>query len=358
MTLIVDLLQTDFFLYWLKEVSYSNESPYFEPDSFIYDVLDAPYFKTNLRIMHDNFERKYRNPGSTDVELKIVEVSLLLFFSYDGVKVRNRAESVFWPGFLTIANLPPTLRNRSGIGTFLILLNTLRNSTVESDVFQHCYIAELKLLLNGIICLVGGTEYFVQARLVHHAYDTKALEKMMCYSAMGYSGCPLCRSVPGVRLPQLDYPYYFGHRYMLPLSSRLRFHGQSQGCCPPNFYTNKEVHKAVGEAAATKKETRDRFLSRRFKLSNFVSCCSQRSQGGSTLDEDQLSIFRDEHASARNRQRTNLCFEHGDAIYKDLKDTLFYIHCDIRPYKKFSRITHESHMKVAREAAQTKKGID
>lgn len=356
LTLVYDLLNTRFFLDWLKNVSYDYSSDFVDNDKYIFDVLDAPYFKQNLKEMHQLFQSKYRLPRATPQQKATVEVNLLFFFSYDGVKVRNRGESVFWPGFLTIANLPPTLRNRSGIGTFLILLNTVRNATVEADVIQHCYIAELKILLKGMECSIGGIDYFVQARLVHYAYDTKALEHMMCYSAMGYSGCPLCRCVPGVRLPQLEYPYYFGHRHLLPLTSQIRYHGQSRDCCPRNFYTDKVVHKLVGDNAAGSKSGKkppSEWTSNEVKYTVLREglTCSHEVYGGATADDEEEF----EQILKNTRQRN---FYHGAAIYEDLKSNLFYLHCDFRPHKSFSRIPHDEHMKVSREAAKTKKGID
>jgi len=96
----------------------------------------------------------------------------------------------------------------------------------------------LRLLNDGTEIHLNSKRYFIQARLILHTLDTKALEAVLCLqsTSMASYGCPLCRCITGVH--DGSKPVYIGHRNILPLNSYLRYIGQSGKCCPAGFYDN------------------------------------------------------------------------------------------------------------------------
>ena len=65
-------------------------------------------------------------------------------------------------------------------------------------ILQDCLVQELQLLEKGILMTVKGQAYFVQARVILHRYDTKALEKITRTKGTGGKlGCRKCRQMPG-----------------------------------------------------------------------------------------------------------------------------------------------------------------
>jgi hypothetical protein len=197
------------------------------------DVQDGQHYKDNYSEMDTIFSNFCRNDTSKN---KWTKVNILICQFYDGVKLFDHKVVDFWPLLITILNLPPTIRNQIGVGTFL--LSTFSNSTsseAERYLFENCFIAELLELYNGIT--INNT-YFVQVRLIQHCLDTKALGKQLnCQEATSICGCPFCRVLPGSsRYQYFKKVVYSGFRILLPEENLVRFIGRSRLCCPPGFY--------------------------------------------------------------------------------------------------------------------------
>jgi hypothetical protein len=98
-------------------------------------------------------------------------------------------------------------------------------------------------LYKGIeFSLKSGKKVFLQVRLIVTSLDTKAVSEIYNMQAQGsYSGCGFCNSGHGMRI---DTPNCKGGQVVYVLD-RDRFHehhalryiGQSQNCCPPNYYS-------------------------------------------------------------------------------------------------------------------------
>ena len=96
-------------------------------------------------------------------------------------------------------NLPPNIRKTLGHGMFLISLFTaLSHSTCEQFIMSKCLIDELKMLNEGLLIKISNKLYFIQARLILHCYDNKALEAFCCiHGENSLFGCGLCGLIPG-----------------------------------------------------------------------------------------------------------------------------------------------------------------
>lgn len=210
---------------------------YVRPDkSRIYDIMQGREARKQRKEMQSQFETKY--PGgscprtgktvrSCPLTGKTVKPALLLLGEfYDGAKVFTKAYKVFWPLFMSILNLPPTYRNRTGVGMFLVAVFTAKlGSPAEEFIFEGCLIPELRRLNEGIEVDIGGNELvYLQARMVQHLCDGRAQEKMFHVQAAGsLFGCTLCQGITGIsRKAEMDRVTYIGHRAMLPYDNHLR----------------------------------------------------------------------------------------------------------------------------------------
>lgn len=160
------------------------------------DISDGAEFKKNMTEMNYKYNI-YKN--SKQIPVDATRINILLSIQYDGAQVFHYTVSNFWPMLISILNLPPNIRKTLGHGMFLISLFTaLSHSSCENFIMSKCLVDELKMLYEGILVKVNGQIYFVQARLVLHCYDSKALEAICCFhGANSITGCGLCRLSPG-----------------------------------------------------------------------------------------------------------------------------------------------------------------
>ena len=115
-------------------------------------------------------------------------------------------------------------------------------------MFSDLYCEELRTLFEGYEYIsLSGTRYFIQARLIFHSMDTKALEPAFCMQSMTNSryGCPYCRNCHGQHNSWKT--FFSGNRNFLPMDSYLRYFGQSGTCCPAGFYEPESKQWFVDE---------------------------------------------------------------------------------------------------------------
>ena len=140
----------------------------------------------------------------------------------------------------TILNLPPSYRNKVGVGTFCLSnFSGIAGSIAEEFLFKKCFVAELENLKKGITIKIDDKFYFIQARLILHVWDSKALEKELFVQGAGsYGGCTFCKRCGNGwrRKDSICKLCYIGHRNLLPKNNYLRDFGQSRNCCPPTYY--------------------------------------------------------------------------------------------------------------------------
>ena len=234
--LLVDLLNTKYFvsaLHFQNERMQSSNGC----EEFYSDILDGEVAKEHLISMDHNYKAWCReNPDHSDS----IQISLLLMEFYDGGQLFKYATCNFWGLFTSILNLPPTYRGKVGVAQFLSAIYGGTHSTAEKFLFTDLYCEELRALYEGFVYISScGKRYFIQARLIFHSMDTKALEPILGMQSMSNSryGCPYCRNGHG---QHNSWKVCFtGHRNFLPKFHWFRFFGQSGKCCPLNFYEPK-----------------------------------------------------------------------------------------------------------------------
>jgi hypothetical protein len=132
---------------------------------------------------------------------------------------------------------------------FLVTLFTgTYGSAAEEFLLKNCFAEELLKLYEGVIVKINNQEYFLQARLIQHILDTRALEKILkCQSTSNsYIGCVFCKGTTGKAFGK-GKMVYCGHRQRLPLNHWLRIFGQSGLCCPEYHYDEKPPFYDIGE---------------------------------------------------------------------------------------------------------------
>lgn len=187
-TIICELLENESFLVALKVVNKDIKG-----DGIFSDINDSQYSKELKKDMHNNHVNKMKDKKFKDYN--VIEVSLLLGFSYDGAQIYHKAITNFWPMFISILNLPPELRKTLGHGTFMIgLFTSVSGSVAEEFLLHKCLVEELLMLSEGIVLKIKNKVFHIQARLCIIGVDSKALETVTyTQGSNSYAGCPLCR---------------------------------------------------------------------------------------------------------------------------------------------------------------------
>jgi hypothetical protein len=190
LTLIIcDLLQTPNFYTALM-----TKHIYSETEGFVHDITDGPAAKRHKDAMHAKFDEfKTKRVGQ-----EVKEVSLLLSVYYDGGQLFKRRTTSAWPLMVSILSLPPPLRIARGKGLFMLSLYTGKTKTSAERFVIEQFVNELNFLDEGFAVSINGVDYFIQARLIVHSYDSREVEGMLCVQGAGsYSGCSLCRMCKG-----------------------------------------------------------------------------------------------------------------------------------------------------------------
>lgn len=199
---IFQLLQTKEFYDAVQNVVFSDFR-----ENYQVDVMDGPVAKQHMEEMNEKW--KQNSPTAKPL-------NLLLCLQYDGAQLFNSSVTNFWPMLITILNLPPPLRKEIGVGTFLISLFTAYSKSVsEKFLFNKQLIPELQKLYEGFVLYVNGEKYCIQARLILHCYDSRALESVLkVHGAGSEMGCSLCRLIPGYDYSIVPGTIYFCSDYI------------------------------------------------------------------------------------------------------------------------------------------------
>jgi len=325
--LFIQLIKTKGFLDALYFINEDQE------ENILTDVLDGAEMKLHLHEMEMN-GRAYQNKNSGE---RYVQVPLLLFLFYDGVKVFQTKSSVFWPLMLSILNLPPTFRSTVGAGMFMLALFTaIKDSAAEDFLFNDCLVPELERLMDGISLQIDGKFYFIQARLVMHVLDTPGMAAhIKMQGHMAEAPCSLCNCVHGVKRSGLEKVTFEGHRGMLDETHYLRFFGQSAICCPTDYYKDKKQFVALQgseqiQAVIKSHKASDYNLK---SLKCLAMCC-------------------DESNGVRNKILSTIVSEkytwhHPNIDPNKLNNILFYHHFDFRSKIEYRRNTNEDYVNNA-----------
>jgi hypothetical protein len=177
---------------------------------------------------------------------------------------------------------------------------------------------------------IGHEIFFVQIRLISNIYDTIALQDhLKIQSAGSLAGCFICNA--GIGQYNLGKVTFCGSRNNLHWKHKLRFFGQTQKCCPIDYY-KKQV-----------KQTDFDFI----KTDGSPNCLEWKNLN--TLCDISL---RDTYQEWFN-SNSYTWFHKG---YENVFDGfLYYPHCDFRPMIKHARKSNEEYERNAAQAEQTKK---
>jgi hypothetical protein len=167
--------------------------------------------------MHLNQMNNIFNINQEQYETKLIKINILISQFYDGIQIFHKKFKRFWPLMITILNLPPSIRNKIGVGMFLVtMLSGCQGTVAENTLFDKCFVNELKLLQEGLIVFCRNQYFFVQVRLIYHCVDTKALGKLLkVHETNSLAGCPFCVEGKGTHRSTLNKTVYPGHRILL-----------------------------------------------------------------------------------------------------------------------------------------------
>ena len=397
LVLISDLLRTPNFLCSLRYEREDKHLPSDHQSERIYsDLMDGNEVQHHLSEMHLRYiDWSQSKPERSNSE----EVSLVLSEFYDGGQLFKSKTYNFWILMTQILNLPPTFRGKLGIGMFLSAIYSGRHLEAEKFLFTDMYCEELRLLYDGAEIHLKGKRYFIQARLILHTLDTKALEAVLCLqsASMASYGCPLCRCITGVH--DGSKPVYIGHRNILPLNSYLRYIGQSGKCCPAGFYDNEEKKQFDSNSEtypygseSFSVEDHDGYKTIRIRMQREMERHHQLKQSAKTnkkFNQDESDQFvrptawetvqnlpgtlhflqfcqpcdgdkRNETAIKKFlfvHEHINYYWSNNrpklyDICKKDtgLRKYLIYRHFDLRSYKPYARVTYGDHLENAIQA--------
>jgi hypothetical protein len=355
--MLIDLINTEYFVAALNFVSDSLQD---DDSDFYTDICEGQVAIENRLEMDLNF--KAWQLGNQDLRSQAIPVSLLLNNFYDAGQLFKWKTCEFWGLFTGILNLPKSFRGKIGISNFLQFIYSGKHTDAESFIFIDCYGEELRALYNGFEYTSNdGRLYFIQARLIYHSMDTKAMEPIFKIQSMANSlyGNSLSNSgVHGIYV--LSKCVYMGNRHLLPLDSVLRYIGQSGKCCPKDFYnwnikkrwfvreeyeSNEESISAFGIVEKLRSKIIDKRLLR--KHMDFCMPCDnnldrQLEIQNVLLDPKKEKVFVHSD-SARFR---------GKAILKGLLEHSFHRHFDLRPVHEVRRLTKFEHMEAAMKARE------
>lgn len=315
--LLAQLLSYEFFL---DALNYKYCKPDFESNKYEYmDVLDGSNAKEALAEMKGIFEEKNLNETH-------IPVNLLFGIFYDGIQLYHTKTVHFWPCFLTILNLPPSMRNEIGVGMFLCTIYTgLMGSPPERFIIEHCVIKEFLSLRQGLSWCINGKYYFVQARLIHHFLDTKALGQELNVQKTGsYAGCPLCPYGKGHFRRGINHITYGNFRKFLSPSHFLRTRGNSMQCCPREYWRGKETFNTPTTTNVSQLNTKIMNLNELPRVLNFktkIVSCNPDDEQKAAIDYFRLASnlnnsapydwYHDETFHNKNDFSSYLHYPHG-----------------------------------------------
>ena len=390
LVLISDLLRTPTFLCSLR---YERTEEILNPAGVqsYSDLMDGDEVKHHLLVMNSRY-KLWRE--SKPERLNSEEVSLVLSEFYDGGQLFKSTTCNFWILMTQILNLPPTFRGKLGIGMFLSAIYSGKHLEAEKFLFTDMYCEELRLLYAGVDLVLNGKNYYIQARLILHTLDSKALEAVLCLqsASMSLFGCALCGICTGVH--DGAKPVYIGHRQLLPLNSYLRFIGQSGRCCPQGFYDNQKINDSIEKypygSESFSLEDHESYKETRIAMGDEIKKLQQQTSTKYnqehlenqirpkvweetiepwTTEENSLEFCRPCDGNKRretaikkfffvnesidyywSHQRPKLCEDIIHSKTKGLRKILIYRHFDLRPHRPYSRVAYKDHLESALNA--------
>ena len=144
---------------------------------YILDILDGSQGLKHQNEMDDRGDAMSRHLNNPE----LIQISWLLSEFYDGALLHKRRSKSVWVLAISLLNANPSKRMEHGAGYFAVAYHDLKlGSVAEQAIFNQLLVPELQLLGSGILFepTIKGVkrQIFIQARLILHVLDTKALE--------------------------------------------------------------------------------------------------------------------------------------------------------------------------------------
>lgn len=367
--LFVFLIKQPGFLFSLNYVNRDSPvnsafSPY---NNVMKDNCDCSAYRIAMeKLALSKTEFLQANPQYKE-QIPFIHVPLILSVFLDGGQVFKKKSVVFKPQFITINNLPPFLRNKLGVGSFLVsLFTSIQGSNAEQFLYMDCFISELNKLQEGIMQEIDGKFYFIQAYCYKHICDTAEMQKYLrCNFLNSNDGCLLCTSIHGYTRNEIDKVTCVGHRYFLEPDNFIRACGQSKHCCPRAYY-NKPQSQPPKKGKKKKKTTIDNNVPNvplavvdddvfvPLAVPTDVDPATVQAVHATDLSKEEKKLFvasiccGDYQNVAKELMHTNrYSFHHKDVDLTKLKSFLYYHHMDYRKQKLYHRTTNEEYKRFA-----------
>ncbi len=354
--LILSLLRQPGFLHAL---SYKNKD---RREGQIRDVRDTNSFQTAMELLKQ-YRLKYFFSKPQNQRLKnnndIEYVTIYLSTFYDGAQIFKNKTTTFKPLLLRIDNLPPYFSNKRGTGTFLMsIISGDTNTKAEQFIFLDLLIRELNQLKKGVMEVINGKYYFVQAILKKEIFDTKEFENVLGVNvSRSNAGCFFCNSLHGFKRPLMNNMSYVGHRGFLPIDNYLRSFTQSLLCCPRRYYTSKNVFQTVVPISPADNKLviaeEDTINDENIQSTNITDLRKRPIQFNKFVDsicsEDVRAFFK-EH-DRFNQRKIGFSSVHKNIDLTSFKNDLFYHHADYRKPLRYRRTNNKQY----KEAYKSKK---
>jgi hypothetical protein len=336
-----------------EEEEDNNSNSEEEKDNYYYeDVSDGKNYNKHMEEMNKNFrihQSKHTN--------SLIKINLLISQFYDGIQIYHKKYKSFWPLMITILNLPPSIRNKIGVGSFLItMFSGVQGTNAENHLLEKCFVEELQLLQKGLIIYCRNQYYFVQVRLIQHCVDTKALGKLLnVHETNSLEGCPFCR-MKGTSRSLLNKVVYAGHRILLNDKHIVRYYGKSEVCCPPSYYAQEKVF--IDECQAIEENNKHYFHRQYLKMklnmeSELVLESSEKLSkllvySGSCEVENktqkQYEAIRKARNDFYNNQEIEYVWYHEHYEPLLFREYLQFVHCDLRKQMSNTRISNDQYV--------------
>lgn len=316
-------------------------------DGVIGDLLHGKEIKRQLTMMRNNFKRKQHGMPSA------IPIDIILAEFWDGAQIHSTVITKFYPVFISLNSLPPSMRGVLGVGTFLLALDTVNTNCTRNFIFQRCLFQELERLAAGhVVVTSGGKIYFLQARMLCHNYDTKAMETMFGVQAStAPAPCPRCGIVKGVYRRSLHKSYFPGHRALLPSDHYLRSLTELGRDLPKGFFEedrddfyvpNKTVVKAHLAACQKANCSYPLSLVDYMKLLK-VEADQPLNMNPATLRKKMRNMQKYETGKARFEG----CFANDSKLIERILVKVNYPHADFREFPK-RKVSHNDYLRNAK----------
>jgi hypothetical protein len=126
----------------------------------------------------------------------------------------------------------------------LAALYTGKHTAAERTMFNYLVWEELYQFYLGIVHVINENS-IIQARLVMHILDTKAVMGYQSQANFNFGCSTNCRGVTGIHIG--NQCVFLGNRNYLPQLNVLRNYGQTGYCCPSGFYNHENKRQLYVE---------------------------------------------------------------------------------------------------------------